>query len=214
MPLRGLGGNEQMYDNEDYEPQEHDELAVKVHELIKAEVDAKIIETVDSLAYQIKLNTEYRKTINELQAKIRNFEPDIKKALLEKEKEVKRTIFDGFVIGDKVYYAEGKKTKDIICKVCEGKRKVAAQFNGENIEIGCPSCCNGRPWDRMIYNYEPKSDVIEWLNIEMNSSNKWIKFRLSRDVDKKEPKEVFRTLEECQAYCDEMNKKEQDKLAN
>lgn len=193
-----------MCEPEEYEYEPQDEFAVKVMELVKSEVQAKITETVDNLEIFRKANASLGEKIRRLESQIRTQDQEMKKVLVEKEKEVKRELLGGFTIGDTVYYPDAKGTSEK-CEKCNGTHKLLVTVNGTDEErnIDCNKCDYGGKI--LTYTYYPRKDVISSAHLEMNSTNKWLKFYLNREDRERKVELLFKTEEECQIHCDEKN---------
>jgi regulator of replication initiation timing len=116
-----------------------DEFSHAINELIKNEVIGRMQETVEELESQTQENNSLRIKVNELQRQIRNFDSELKKALKEKELEVKREFFGGFFIGDEVY-VRATKGENVDCVKCNAKGTLNVLLEGEEITVKCPKC--------------------------------------------------------------------------
>lgn len=191
------------YEQPEYEPQEHDELAVKVLELIKGEVSAKIGETVNSLEHYKKNEKRLYQQISELNSKIRNNEAELKKSLLAKEKDVIRELFGGLARGDKAFYVD-YKYESTVCIKCNGSGKVVALIDGEELKVKCP-VCEGQG-SKGSSHFIVKEGKVETVSLEINEYAKHLNFYFVNRDSKASGDSVFKTIEECQVCCDEKNK--------
>lgn len=191
------------YIPEEYEPQEHDELAAKVFVMIKEEVVSKIKGTVEGLEYSRKRNCELQGEIYKLRQEIKNFESEKQKALKSKEKEVIRSLFGGFERGDKIFFTD-HKWESKLCAKCNGEKKLTAILNGLEEKVRCPNC-DGSGSIHGGY-YIPKEDTIRTISLEINEHAKHYNFWLQRQDSKVGIESVFKTIEECQISCEEKNK--------
>lgn len=188
--------------DEDFEYEFTDEFSQAINELVKNEVVGRMQGTVEELEQKKQENENLRETIKDLRRQGASYGSDLKKSLKEKELEVKRELFDGFAPGDTAYTSRYKSdSKD--CEMCKGDRKAIASIEGKETKVRCPSC-NGyghisRSW------LEPEQIKIRNVQMELTvDGNKYLKFFYGYDYN--ETKVLFKTVEECQAYCDSKNK--------
>lgn len=196
-----------MCEPEEFEPQEHDELAAKVFVMINEEVEAKIKSTVDDLEYSKKRNGELQGEVYKLRKELRDFESEKQKSLKEKEKEVMREIFEGFTIGDSVFYPKSKYIHET-CGTCNGSGTLEALLEGKPILIKCMKNCSSGKLSKIIYS--PASDVIRSVHLEKHADRKFLNCYLRNEDCKREMISLFKTMEECQTYCDENNKPKEE----
>ena len=127
-----------------------------------------------------------------------------------------------FEIGDKVWHAKlNYHSEKLVCPTCQGKGiiQVALDEYGK-VDITCPHC-KGSTWGDGIYRYieyntyDPELTTIDWVEIEISKSNnekrilttyhtKTHSGSMSHSYD---TNEVFASQEECEKYCEELNKK-------
>lgn len=191
-------------DYEDYGPS--DELSEKIHQLIEEEARAKITGTFEALEQERKNNERIRKEMSELRAKVRGFDAELNQKLREREIEVKREIFNGFHVGDKVFYPRIERHKET-CTTCGGKHKVDASLGDGRLKtIDCPDCdYSGKRTIRT--QHLPVEDKLRTIIVEINDrGGKFFKMYLHKeDRERRHDEVIFRTSEECQAYCDQKN---------
>jgi hypothetical protein len=179
-----------------------DEFSIQINELINNEVLSRTEQVSKDLEHYKKRTNELAKQLLEERQKVAGFDHKLKLALVEKAKEVTREFFGGFTVGDKVYY-KAYESERKTCETCQGNKKISVQINGSDKQISCPDC-NGYGAvgkSRCV----PKEDKIRTARCEVSDRNKWVTYYLHRK--EYEEKEVYETLEECQAACDEVNSK-------
>jgi hypothetical protein len=180
----------------------NDEFSHAINELIKNEVIGRMQGTVEELESQTKENNSLRIKVNELQRQIRNFDSELKKALKEKELEVKREFFGGFFIGDEVY-VRATKGENVDCVKCNAKGTLNVLLEGEEITVECPKCKGRKKEHHWIY--QPKKVKLNHLKVEFSErGSKYLKYWYGSDNS---TEEVYKTEQECQAICDSKNQK-------
>jgi hypothetical protein len=203
---------------EDYEPNfEPSEFEIKVSELIKQELDNKIKETVEGLERYKALYEQQQKELYTVKGELRILKIDSEKQLLqalkEKEKEVKRELSSGFTINDIVYIVDYDRHNKK-CDKCNGNYKIKIEVLGKEKQVDCPHCSSGTIYTSTAKPSKPKT--ISWIkfylsrseykNKNCNSIITEVKLWLDESDYETTPDKVFRTLEECQKKCDELNK--------
>lgn len=188
-------------DYEDYGPS--DELSQQIHQMIENEARAKIASTFTELEQARKTNEELRKQMHEMRNQIRTFDDRVKKERKAAEEELKRSFFDGYICGDKVFIAYSKYQRET-CTTCSGTAKVTALIGNKEMEIKCPGCEG--TGGKHSYEYEPHEDQIRTITVELNDrGGKFVQAYLKRKDTKVDYERIFTTLEECQAFCDQKN---------
>lgn len=196
---------------DEYEPQERDELAEKLRELIDVEVKKELGNRHSDLEWLRKEKASAYAELSAARLKIRTLENEKSKFLKEHTKTVQRELFGRFTVGDVVYYAKHHKVGQVHCGTCNNTNKVETKLGERTISIKCPDCPNH--WDSIIYEYRPEKDEVRQINAKLwaRGESSELKVYLHRYDGEKSDKELFLTIEECQAYCDEKNKIEQEK---
>ncbi|MGD0154025.1 MAG: hypothetical protein ABSC17_09785 [Thermacetogeniaceae bacterium] len=185
------------------------EFEIKINELIQGEVKERLGQAAIDLENYKTDNAQLQKRNHELSSNLRKIETDHKaaltKALRDKEIEVKREIFGGFVIGDTGYFAESEIILHT-CEKCKGKGKINVQIAEEEKIVRCPYCDGNK--STHTYHFTPKQSKIYFIKVELQENKKWLKFALkgSNDCHEYTSNDIYKTLEECQAVCDEKNK--------
>ncbi|MED1790615.1 hypothetical protein P4V47_24635 [Brevibacillus laterosporus] len=117
-----------------------------------------------------------------------------------------QSLTGGYKLRDKVWIVRSEPEQKN-CEKCNGSKKVNAIINGVSEEIKCPSC---------IYEYQtswilaPKEDQIEFITITIERQKTFARYWLEDRDRYFDENEVFKTKEECQKYCDEINAKNQE----
>jgi hypothetical protein len=202
-----------------YNPEDFlEEYEVNLREIITKAVNDKIRKTIDELTLVKSQNEILTKEKNELKNQNRNIErvhkEELDKALKENTKEVERKLSCGFIPYDVIYYvkSDSKITK---CEKCDGKGKVTVEVLGKNTKVDCPHCSYGNIYH---YNYYPVQDIVSsvyfnYHRIDRNKRDgelvlKVEKIYLDKYDSSMSQESIYRTLEECQLRCDELNKTE------
>jgi hypothetical protein len=202
-----------------YNPEDFlEEYETEIRDIILNAVNKKIKETIDGLTLEKSKNEVLTKEVGELKSKIRSseriYKEELDKALKEKEIETTRRLTFELAPHDTVYYVKSKST-DHKCEKCNGKGKVKIEVLGKNTEVSCPHCSYG---SNTTHFYYPEKDTITTVafNIyrkdrnnknsgsEMSEGKIWLEHY---DYEKK-VSDLFKTLEECQQKCDELNNKQ------
>lgn len=211
-----------MYDNYGdesyYEPENFlEQYELGIREILTKAVNDKIGDTVEELKVLKSINEELEKQIKELRSNLYNTDKihkeQLDKALKENTKEVERKLSCGFTPHDVVWYikSESSHTK---CEKCNGKGKVEIEVLGKMTNVNCPYCSSGNVYK---HTYFPEKDIISAIYFDFHRadrSNKNSGANLTvRDIyfDRcdytKKPEDLYKTLEECQKHCDELNAK-------
>lgn len=136
----------------------------------------------------------------------RRLKTEKQQAIFELEIAKKRDINDilnGYKIKDKVWVIDSK-WNDSNCEKCNGKKKVVALIETQEVEINCPTC-KGRG-SRSLITYKPKEFRIDHIKIEINENNKYTITLMDYNYEKFKPADVYRTQEECQNVIDNNDK--------
>lgn len=191
-------------DYEDYGPS--DELSAKIHELIETEAKARFTGVFAELDAEKRRNEGLTQELRKLRQQVRDQEQEMKKAQQVARIEGKREILHGFYPGEKVFYPKVTYHKET-CKTCGGSHKVDARVGDDRLHtIKCPDCdYDGK---RLIRKeYTPVEDKIRMIVAEINDrGGKFFKMYLHKeDRERRFDEDLFHSLEECQACCDEKN---------
>lgn len=200
-----------------------------------SELDELVDETVDKVKQLIinnskdKVNNilnsakEYKAMYQQSQEQIRKQNKtilDLHEQIDELKKKKQSLNELPFDIGEEFYYPK-YSSKLLNCPTCNGTGKVKTETKDYGVvEVICPTCkgnfsfyCTPKPLAKVDYNYaEPNIDIID--NITIKGDKHIILYTGKYAINRKD---IFKTKEECQKYCDELNKKflkeAQDKLA-
>ncbi|MDD9266004.1 hypothetical protein ACFPES_03060 [Paenibacillus sp. GCM10023248] len=204
-----------MYDHDEWCPpvDEMDDFSYKMKELIDAEIDLRIGEVVKNLHNSKELNAKLYKENRELRNLLHINGHAKDNILREAMKEARREIFGGFYPGDTVYYPDYKYDRTT-CATCNGKKKVTADVNGVDHTFDCPTC-DGYGSKSKSYYVSSKEDRIETITLEFNRDKKakHHRFYLQRKDSSVEQEKIFKTVEECQAWCEAKNKELEEQEA-
>lgn len=201
-----------MWDEDEYQPQERDELTEKLRELIDTEVRKELGNKLGDYRWLQKERTRINCELSKANMKIRELENEKSKFLKEHTKTVHRELFGSYTIGDIVYYAKSKECGKVTCETCNNSRKLETKLGERSFTIDCPDC-HLSYYDRTIFEYTPERDKVNQINSRLWAGGE--RMELEVYLDRKDGTtngvKIFRTEEECRSYCDEMNKKEQTK---
>lgn len=209
--------NEPYFNPEDF----LEEYEVSLRDIITKAVNDKIKKTIDELVLVKSQNEILTKEINELRTQNRNIErlhkEELDKALKENTKEIERKLSCGFAPYDVVYYVESE-SKTTKCEKCGGGGKVAVEVLGKNTKVDCPHCSYGRVYH---YTYYPVQDVVSSVYFNYHRADRdkrngevvlnVEKIYLDKNNSSMSQGDLYKTLEECQLKCDELNSKENSK---
>lgn len=209
--MYGYYEDEPYYNPEDF----LEEYEVSLREIITKAVNDKIKKTIDALEVEKSKNEVLTKEISELKGKLRSADKlhkeELDKALKENSKEIKRKLSCGFAPYDVVYYVKSNSTTTK-CEKCDGKGKVTVEVLGKNTKVDCPHCRYGRNYH---YAYYPVQDVVSsvYFNYHREDRNKRDgelvlnveKIYLDKYDSSMSQESLYRTLEECQKRCNELN---------
>jgi len=191
---------------------------VNLREIITKAVNDKIKKTIDELTLVKSQNEILTQEKNELRNQNRNIErvhkEELDKALKENTKETERKLSCGFAPHDVVWYIKDDCTYSK-CEVCGGNYKIKVEVLGKEKEVDCPHCSYGRV---SHHNYYPKQEVVSAIyfnyhrairdNRNSGSILNVDKIYLDKYDSYLSQGSLYRTLEECQQKCDEMNNKQ------
>ena len=127
-----------------------------------------------------------------------------------------------FEIGDKVWHAHlNYHSEKLVCPTCQGKGiiQVALDEYGK-VDVTCPHC-KGSTWGDGVYRYieyntyYPELTTIDYAEVEISKVNNEQRIITTYHTKTHSGSmshsygmnEVFATKEECQKYCEELNKK-------
>ena len=203
-----------MYQKENYYDYVPDEVAQKIHEIIKEEVNANLKSDFAELNRLRQSDKEKQDKIYELQQEIKKtkeeYDNKLKTALLKKQKEIQRKIFQGFTLKDKVYFIVDSY-EYVPCPTCtDGKVKV--MLNDKEIEVECPDCnCNGKNsiWKAYVRKGEITQVNFKTWNDESEKcteSSFWIKSDKGNNIEVNVD-DIFLTEEEASMACELRNSK-------
>lgn len=205
-----------------YNPEDFlEEYETEIREVILNAVNKKIKDTIEGLTLEKSKNEILTKEVGELKSTLRNIErlhkEELDKALKENTKEVERKLSCGFAPYDVVYYVE-RESKTTKCEKCGGGGKVAVEVLGKNTKVDCPHCSYGRVYH---YTYYPVQDVVSSVYFNYHRADRdkrngevvlnVEKIYLDKNDSSMSQGNLYKTLEECQLKCDELNSKENSK---
>jgi len=207
-----------MYPDEEYYEYVPDEVSLKIHEIIKEEVNASLKSNLSELSRLRKSDKEQRDKIYELQREVKNtkeeYDQKLKTALLEKEREVKRKIFQGFTMRDKVFFIDSRYINEP-CPTCE-KGKIKVTINGEEEKVQCPHC-NGQGEKHIWTAYVRQGEISQvdfktWYDESEKCTESYFYINTDKtdkkDSSKQNIKNIFKTEEEAIKECELRNNKE------
>ncbi|ACT00274.1 hypothetical protein [Paenibacillus sp. JDR-2] len=202
------------FEDESYPP-EQDELAISLRKIVDAEVKKELGAKLADLNWLREDRAKLNRELSQALLKIRYHEIDQAKILKEHTKTVHRELLGGFTIGDTVYYAKSTKIGEVKCGTCENARKVVMTLGDRKFNQDCPDCASNW-YARQIYEYKPQQDKITQINVQIWARGECTKYEIYLDrkdgsVSSSDKAGLFKTLEECQLHCDELNKAEQAK---
>lgn len=182
-----------------------DEVTLKIHEIIKEEVNANLKSNLNELDRLRQSDKEQKNKIYELQREIKKIQEEydkkLKADLLEKEKEVKRNIFHGFTVGDKVYCLD-YKYEYIPCLTCKETGEIQVIINHKEEEIKCPHCGGNRRNSKYVpfihQGVISQVDFKTWHDESAKCTESYFYIRTNkRDNDsQKKFDQIFKTEEE------------------
>ena len=206
----------------EYNPEDFlEDYEVNLREVITKAVNDKIKTTIESLN-NLKIenealkmaNSESRRKLNSLESQHKK---DLERHIKETENEVERKFCGGFAINDDVYYLD-HKTENSKCEKCGGIGKVELEVLGKLTKVNCPHCNYGTIHNRT---YFPKKDKISYVKFSISRRNygdtkpNSIVTHIEYGLDGKEnlasAEGLYKTLDECQVYCDKKNTETSDK---
>lgn len=205
-----------------YNPEDFlEEYETEIREVILNAVNKKIKDTIEGLTLEKSKNEILTKEVGELKSTLRNIErlhkEELDKALKENTKEVERKLSCGFAPYDVVYYVESE-SKTTKCEKCGGGGKVAVEVLGKNTKVDCPHCSYGRVYH---YTYYPVQDVVSSVYFNYHRADRDKRngevvlnveeIYLDKNDSSMSQGNLYKTLEECQLKCDELNSKENSK---
>ena len=204
-----------MYYEEEFHCEPPSEFETRINKLIQEEVSVRMGDAAIDLEQLKKQAVEQKEIIKTLRTEISNLnrlkKSELEQALKEKELEIKRDFGHGFAVNDEVYFV-GSKSTHVKCDKCEGRGKVNVEILGKETTVNCPHCKSGKISN---FFYEPKKDRIEAIEFYVTRksyNNKTCTGTINAEIYLaqseffKTPKFIYKTLEECQAVCDEQNK--------
>jgi DNA-directed RNA polymerase subunit RPC12/RpoP len=194
-----------------------DEVTLKIHEIIKEEVNACLKSDLNELDRLRKLDKEKQDKIYELQREVKKIQQEydqkLKTVLLEKQKEVQRKIFKGFTMRDKVFFID-HKYEYISCSTCQSTGKLKVIINEKEEEIRCPHCGGDGKNSKWIA-YIRQGEIIQvdfktWYDESEKCTES--KFYIqpndkNRDSTKVDVDDIFWTEEEVIKACELRNNK-------
>lgn len=205
------------YLDDDYCGCEPNEFQVQIDELVHGEVSRRIEQTVKDIEEYREKYTQLQKklyaTEKELRKQKNDADNNLKQAVKEKELETQRALGFGFAVNDTVFYV-GSDCKTEKCKQCVGKGTVVANVLGKDAKVSCPHCSYGTI---RHYTYYPKKSTAESMNFWVTKVDSWskavpgvvkennVKIYIDGREGEMRPSSLYKTLEECQAVCDEKN---------
>lgn len=205
------------YDEEPYyNPEEFlEEYEVNLRDILAEAVNRKIKDTISELSSLKCRNTELEKEIKELKSSLHNtnriHKEQLDKALKENTKEVERKMSCGITPHDKIWLINSESSHKK-CGQCNGKGKVEVEVLGKMTKVNCPHCSNGNVYKSR---YFPGEDIVSSIYFDLHREDRNNKnsgtILTVRDIylDKYDssmkPERLYKTLEDCQERCDELN---------
>lgn len=180
-----------------------------INKIVDEEVKIRLGNKLSEIGRLKKFESDYYKVSRELRSTEVKHEKELQAAIKEAKDEVKRSIFGGYKLGDTVYYVIDCSER-IPCSTCGGSGKVSANFGDRALKASCPDCSYGKI---RIKNYKPIkasiSDIThkEWAQERCSKTSFWIQ-PVRGDSIERDLEGLFKTEEECQKKCDELNAKE------
>ncbi|AYB39992.1 hypothetical protein [Brevibacillus laterosporus] len=178
-----------------------DKFEGKLDSLIHKEVRRRIRKYVKQYDHTHSENERLSKELMSLDDEISDLENQLKTA----KKLSLQSLTGGYKLRDKVWIV-CSEAEQKVCEKCNGSKKVNAIINGVPEEIKCPSCTSGYQTSWIL---TPKEDQIEFITITIERQKTFARYWLERIDRYLDENEVFKTKEECQKYCDEINAKNQ-----
>jgi len=199
-----------MFDDDEEYPQQRNELTDKLRELVDGEVKKELGNRHADLVWHQKERSRLSLELSAARLKIRGLENERTKFQKNHTKAVQRELFGGFTVGDVVYYAKPHEVGRIHCNTCNDTRKVNMSLGERTFLKECPDCYSSW-YTRTIYEYKPQRDTVTQINTKLwgGGENRELEIYLDRRDGSSKAGTIFLTAEECQVYCDELNKKEQ-----
>ncbi|MCR8980917.1 hypothetical protein [Brevibacillus laterosporus] len=179
-----------------------DKFEGKLDSLIHKEVRRRIRKCVKHLDRTESENARLSAKLYEQEEEIIALEKELKTA----KKLSLQSLTGGYKLGDKVWIVRSEAEQKN-CEKCNGSKKVNAIIDGVHEEIKCPSCTFGYQTSWIL---TPKEDQIEFITITIERQKTFARYWLERIDRYLDENEVFKTKEECQKYCDEINAKNQE----
>ena len=155
-----------------YEPSEVDQLVEEFKDKIREHLLPNIreeIERLNKLNFELKQkNEKYKKRESEINAKERDLKYKEENLKREVEKEfyesnIGDTLKD-YIEKSEVYFADSKGLRQDKCSLCNGKRKLVANFpNGKTTETNC-DCSN------LIHKFVPEASELSLIKFNKRDS--------------------------------------------
>jgi len=206
-----------MYPDEDFYEYVPDEITLKINEIIKEELNSRLKFGIEELNRLRQSDKDKQTKIYELQREVKKIQQEydqkLKTVLLEKEREVKRNIFQGFTMKDKVFFIDSKYIHEP-CPTCI-KGKIKVMINEKEEEVQCPHC-NGQGEKHMWTVYVRKGEISQ---VDFKTWNAYDEFEKCTEVNfyinaadkgdssKKTIDDIFKTEEEALKECELRNNK-------
>ena len=207
------------YDEYCYNPEDFlEEYEVKLREIMSKAVNAKIKSQLEELEAAkvenealLDRNSKLRTMISDAE---RARKQTLEEALKAKEVEVFQKIL-GYCVNEPVYIMDSKVTVTK-CDKCT-KEYVEVKVLGVKTEVKCPHCFYG---DIRTFHYYPKATIVKSISLYVTKTDSWdrnmpgviheknVKIWLEKSDYEKRPEDVCKTIEECQANCDQRNAEE------
>ena len=123
-----------------YNPEDFlEDYEVQLRDLMTGAVNKKIQKTVEELKIEKENNVQLEEKLREAKKNIYNaervYKEQLKKALIEKQKETEEKLSCGFVPHDTVWYIKSD-AKSLVCKKCNGQYKIKTKVLDKEVEIG------------------------------------------------------------------------------
>lgn len=178
-----------------------DKFYSQLDKLMNKEVQRRVSRRISDYDRTKADNSRLDRELRQSRIEVRNLQNELQNVLKTSVQQAKQDLTGGFKVGEKIWTA-AYMSDSTTCATCEGNKKVTALVAGTEMLVRCPSC-NGDGYHSKSY-YEPFQDEIVWIHIHINSKDaKDAKYSLRKKNQDYGINQIFKTLEDCQKYCDE-----------
>lgn len=195
---------------EDFNIEDYDgnwEFNKIINDIIGKEVDQRVVDIREGYERNKLSLKEYQDNLWEVKNALYNFknnqEKELKQIIKQTRDDVKREIFGGYKINDKVYIIKTNPNNQK-CTHCKNG-KIEVVIDNIKTTAKCPYCSYG---SIITYTYEPQKGKIsqvnykEWAEERCKELEYWVKPERG-DSKKLELEDIYKTEEECQVACTE-----------